>query len=73
MPTISITISTNQATRAQAAIGAVLNPDGSPATAAQATEWLLRQLKGQVRQYEQRKAVTKADSDVEAALKTEGW
>ena len=73
MATISITITVAQATRARAAIGAVVNKDGSPATTAQASEWVLKQVRGLVRQYEQRKATSDADTTVDSTLVAEGW
>lgn len=61
MPTISITVDAATATRVQHAFGRYwnkTNEDGSPrdATNAEVKEYLVRQLKGVVRQQEQREA-----------------
>ena len=69
MPTITLTLSTEQAQRVAAAFGrywALADPDGTPrdATPAEVREYLARQLKGVVRQQDRRAAQAAAEADL---------
>lgn len=50
-----------------------LNKDGSDASVDQLIDWLWRQVRGKVRQYEQRQLNVVADAQVNSDLQAEGW
>jgi hypothetical protein len=77
MPTLSITLTTAQSTRAKDAFAFLNGQSGftstTPATQEQIEAWILRQVKNQVRSHEERKAGGSASADAESTLASEGW
>ena len=72
MPNFIVSLNQAQAQRAASAF-AFLSDDGSDATAAQVGDWLLRQVRGKVRQHEARLAERTSSAQIGNDLRDEGW
>jgi O6-methylguanine-DNA--protein-cysteine methyltransferase len=69
MPDYTVSLSAAQDRRLKDALGR----EGVPATTQQVTQWIRRQVYGQVVQYEDRAEHVLADTKVRTRLQQEGW
>ena len=73
MADVSITITTTQLTRAKNAIGPLVNADGTPATDAELSDWLLRQVRDAVFRWSINAVAATSEAETRTELTTEGW